>query len=85
MLPLLALVHAWLVPPRAGLVQPRFSHAPRRADLAAMCDMMPAINFMSDEEIGGAGAHRPLVDKRPAQQLARFKSASPGGVGGRSV
>ena len=51
MLPLLALVHAWLVPPRAGLVQPRFSHAPRRADLAAMCDMMPPINFMSDEEI----------------------------------
>ena len=46
MLPLLALVHAWLVPPRAGLV--RVSHAQRRADLAAMCDMMPAINFSAD-------------------------------------
>ena len=62
MLPLLAL-HAWLVRLRAGLV--RVSHAQRRADLAAMCDMMPAINFMSDEEIGGAGAHRWLIRGRP--------------------
>ena len=45
MLPLLAL-HAWLVRLRAGLV--RVSHAQWPADLAAMCDMMPAINFSAD-------------------------------------